>query len=710
MVHESNNTHLAFFFSSPTLPHLRPHSLRRPRPCACPSRLVCHGDPKRPKRPDLPDVPEDRDQDNSSSWLSRLRQWPRAADHKEKPAEPFRWPWRKCVRNDSAPRAHHSDSKPGAFGRTSDAKKSKKNDEKSTLDTSDEVLSWQERWRGVMRVITPGFAKDANSSKDLADNPEIPEIPDVEDDAEANGTGIKEIYKPPPDRDHPSKGTTPFQRLWFRFPWIREVQQKGIEVDKNCEGNVKKNGNVVNEESVKHSESYAKPERLKKPEDPVKVVVSKPEPEQVDNGEIEPSDNMEPEAKKPKPAVILRGTQLTPPKAVPVDIVSIPQRDVATIRLIFGSETFFATETLSAPGGLIFRGNLRGEPKATLAKLEARLAARLGDKYTLCLAEGEEDLRPVVVVVPTARDKRPATPRHRFMAVAVALMTISTCLGRGLHAIVMKPAMHALHGPPPREALLHRFFGRPSMTSVTIAVAIGLVIIISQIVQRIVASRHGTRIAIPLVLPSYQLGSFGAIVQLASPTPSRAALFDIALSGAATLVLLSVTCLLIGLRMSTSFSWVLPVPMSMVSNSVVIGFLAQQVPNGQILVDYGRSLIGLHPLAVIGANCLTISALNLLPIRQLDGGRIISALYGRKTAVLASRVTVLFLLLASSKSPYFVVFLAAVAFGPWSLDRPAKNELTEPNALRTILGYLFMLLMIGILLPFPACKFFGTLK
>lgn len=384
---------------------------------------------------------------------------------------------------------------------------------------------------------------------------------------------------------------------------------------------------------------------------------------------------------------------------------SVPQKDVAAIRLIFGSETFFATETLSPPGGLIFRGNLRGEPKATLAKLEKRLEARLGDKYTLCLAEGE-DLRPVVVVVPTARDRQPATPRQKLFAVTVAAVTLATCLARGVYATFYSAVTRSVYETPTNASVLEKLFARAPAS--TMGVSIAVIVLLSHLVQRFVASRRKTKVALPYLIPSYQLGSFGAVVQLASPTPTRAALFDIAFSGAASLFLISLAVLVVGLRLSTSFSGVIPVSMSMVSSSMLIGALTTYVPQGQILVDYGRSWIGLHPLAVVGANCITIAALNLLPIRQLDGGRIVSAIYGRKTAGLASRVTIFFLLLASAKIPFYFLFLVSVTVGPWSIDRPAKNELTEPDNLRAIIGYLFLLLMITVLLPHPASKLFGT--
>lgn len=405
-----------------------------------------------------------------------------------------------------------------------------------------------------------------------------------------------------------------------------------------------------------------------------------------------------------------RGVGTSPAVRKPdaVELPTIPQRDIASMRLIFGSETFFATEVMAAPGGILFRGNLRGEAKETLAKLEERLYAKLGDKYTLCLAEGD-DRRPVVVVVPSVIHKYPATTRQRLLAFGVLVMTLITCFSRGVTANIVRLRMYSGQGVAPVGGILDKLFYRPMTSSAMMAVAILVSIITSQVVQRFVASRHRTRVTVPFLLPSYHLGSFGAIVQLSSPTPNRAALFDIGLAGVVALVVPALVLLVTGLRLSTIHAGVYPVPMSTVAGSLLMGFLTKQVPNGKILVDYGHSLIGLHPLAIIGANCLSIAAVNLLPIRQLDGGRIMSALYGRRVSLTASRVAVLFLLLASSKNPNLIMFLLGVSFGPWNVDRPAKNELTEPDAVRTIVGYIFMLLMIALLLPYPKSAFFGTL-
>ena len=640
----------------------------------------------------------------------------------DKSEQPQWWPWQKkstpeIEKEEVKKKVRHNDSKPGA-----DVNGKVK--EEGTL---------QEGWKKVLSIVAPNI--NSQREKDEQRDSQIKSTEgngkhsaEVEENLEKQSieekqNGISELYEPPKKLSKETKETLKRQESkdvskkdpWFKINWTRKQpsENEEIEIETESRGNqriekpISKEITIITLPDEKSKSLIEKGDSVSKSEE---IVSNKSKEE--NNSSTENSEQEEKETTTVKKDVtsILAAAQSVETKnqSNTIDIVTIPQRDVAAIRLIFGSETFFATETLSPPGGLIFRGNLRGEPKVALAKLEKRLATRLGDKYTLCLAEGEEDLRPVVVVVPTARDQRPATARQKFMAFVVALMTLTTCAIKGVYSCFLLPTKVSLYGHPPATSIFNRLFYQPAAIAALIATSVGIIIVLSQLVQRFVASRHKTRIAIPFFLPSYQLGCFGAVVQIASPTPTRAALFDIALSGAATLVLMSMICLLIGLRISTSFPSVLPVPMSIASGSLLIGFLTQQFPNGSILVDYNRSLIGLHPLAIIGANCLTIAALNLLPIRQLDGGRIISALYGRKTAVLASRVTILFLLLASSKNPYFIVFLAAITFGPWSVDRPAKNELTEPNAIRTIIGYLFMLLMISILLPYPACKFFGT--
>ncbi|CAN8067820.1 unnamed protein product [Agarophyton chilense] len=627
--------------------------------------------------------------------------------------EGVRWPWQRDKKDDNEIKKPSSEIEKRKGSESCREAPSKFEGEKG----KQLGILLQERIENMTKIIVSGFSQEKESKKmhgntekksECEDNAELEPVKLEETQNTSAHESVRELYQPPINKaeDEGESGEQE-ESPWFRLPWKRkeDKQTRGLrDVRARGQGKTSRMKPEITPERIDTLEKVDVAADL--PREPLST---KPEFTRMKKGEDEQNEVTQPQRGREKESVSLSKSKEAEMNAAIADMMTIPQRDVAEIRLIFGSETFFATETVSMPGGLIFRGNLRGEPKSTIAKLEKKLSHRLGEKYTLCLAEGEEDNRPVVVVVPTARDKRPPAPRQKVVAIIVALMTVSTCIGRGFFVSILRANIRALHGPHPGRNIFNRLFDLPSATSLTVAFAIMIIMLLAQGVQRIVAMRHKTRVALPFFLPSYQLGTFGAVVQIASPTPTRSSLFDIAMAGMVTMVVLSSICLIVGLRMSTTFSAVVPVPMSLVSGSVIIGYLTQYVPDGKILVDYGRSLIGLHPLAVVGANCLTIAALNLLPIRQLDGGRIIGALYGRKTAMMASRVTMLFLLLASSKTPYFIMYLAAMSFGPWSIDRPSKDEITEPNALRTIVGYLFMLLMIGILLPYPASKFFGTI-
>lgn len=615
---------------------------------------------------------------------------------------------------------------------TSSAIRSSQDDKVTNVSTASDSnrKTGDDFWNRIADVIVPNRNKqppnlsrpassaDSNSEENDAGKRESHDAPSKSQQA----TGVGELYKPPGDLSLESSGEkTPTENgsnglLSGLAATIQKMSSRRFVGQKQPKTGSSSEESAKEVQCLEGGDLAPSEKKTEAPQEPLGDGIAH-ESQNSTLKDIEPR-SPDPQRNSRQPVTSKADSRkplqngLSPP--IPsVEISSVPQNDVAAIRGIFGSETFFATETLSPPGGLIFRGNLRGEPSATLEKLEKRLAERLGNKYTLCLAEGEEDLRPVVVVVPTARDRRPPTSRQRAFSAIILALTASTCYARAIYAywhanefwalfqVTREDAVRAAQGNLLNLGVAKVFLRFPFAS---LAIAIALVVSFSQVVQRFVAKRYKTRVGLPYYMPSYQLGSFGAIVQLASPTPTRASLFDIALSGAASLLIISVVLFLIGLRLSLPAGGLMvPVPTSTLSSSLAVGWLTRLVAGGgQLRVHPSTSLVGLHPIALVGVNCLTIAALNLLPIRQLDGGRIVSAIYGRKTAIIASRVTIFFLLLASSKSSYLFVFLALVLLGPWSLDRPAKNELTEPNAVRAVVGYIFLLMMLTILLPYPS--------
>ncbi|BAZ32628.1 peptidase M50 [Cylindrospermum sp. NIES-4074] len=360
-----------------------------------------------------------------------------------------------------------------------------------------------------------------------------------------------------------------------------------------------------------------------------------------------------------------------------LDVVSIPEEELSAIKSIFGIDTFFATETIAYQEGVIFRGNLRGEPEAIHNRLTKALQERLDDKYRLFLVENT-DGKPVVIVLPSRTDPRPMLLPQKAFAVILLVATLATNLEAA--------------------GLLLNFdlFATPQRFTEALPIASGIFAILAthELGHWLLAQRHQVRLSWPFFLPAVQIGSFGAITRFESILPNRKALFDIALAGPAAGGIVSLLMLVVGLLLSNSGS-LFQLPNQFFQGSILVGSLARVVLGSALQ----SSLVNVHPLVLIGWLGLVITALNLMPAGQLDGGRIVQAIYGRKTASRVTIATLIVLGLVSLANPLAMYWLIVIVFLQRDQERPTLNEITEPDDARAALGLLALFLMITTLLP-----------
>ncbi|HEY1763613.1 MAG TPA: site-2 protease family protein, partial [Opitutaceae bacterium] len=110
----------------------------------------------------------------------------------------------------------------------------------------------------------------------------------------------------------------------------------------------------------------------------------------------------------------------------------------------------------------------------------------------------------------------------------------------------------------------------------------------------------------------------------------------------------------------------------------------------------------LHPLAFAGWLGLIVTALNLLPIGQLDGGHMAHALFGSRHAHGFSMVAMAGLfLLALFVWPGLMFWAFIVFFIAGTHDAPAANDVTPVGIPRMALGYFAFLLLLLIVVPVP---------
>ncbi len=211
------------------------------------------------------------------------------------------------------------------------------------------------------------------------------------------------------------------------------------------------------------------------------------------------------------------------------------------------------------------------------------------------------------------------------------------------------------------------------------------------------AKQRGVKFSLPFFIPSLQIATFGAINRFQSLLPSRSTLFDVAIAGPAAGGITSVILLITGLLLSHAGS-AFQMPTEFFQGSILVGTLAKVVLGSALQ----EKIVDVHPLVIVGWLGLVLTALNLMPAGQLDGGRIVQAIYGRKTAQRTTIATLILLGIVSfinPANPVILYWLVIIAFLQRGLERPTLNEISEPDDARAALGLLALFLMIATMIP-----------
>jgi len=145
---------------------------------------------------------------------------------------------------------------------------------------------------------------------------------------------------------------------------------------------------------------------------------------------------------------------------------------------------------------------------------------------------------------------------------------------------------------------------------------------------------YGVDASLPYFLPMPLLltGTLGAVIRIRQPIPGKRALFDIGIAGPIAGFVVGIPVLLLGMYLSN----VVPIPPDFRGGVIEFGepllFKAASwlrfgaVPDGYT--------VNMHPMVFAAWFGMLATALNLLPIGQLDGGHIAYAVLGnRSTAV-----------------------------------------------------------------------------
>ena len=333
-------------------------------------------------------------------------------------------------------------------------------------------------------------------------------------------------------------------------------------------------------------------------------------------------------------------------------------------------------------GVFVFRGQLATTPARALEILRDRFR-RFGYLASIRGDGGSVLVQATPILVVNARS------RVAVNVVLFVLTLVSTLLA-GMQ-FVGSPTFDALRRDPSWWSLLS---GVPF--ALTLLMTLGL----HEFGHYFTARYHGVSVSLPYFIPvppPFLFGTLGAVIRMRSPAQDRNALFDIAVAGPLAGLAIALPALVIGIHWSV-VAPVLPGAWVTFGDSaltqLLVGLKFGTIPAGMKLYT--------HPVFDAAWVGLLVTALNLMPVGQLDGGRIAYAIFGRRHRVVGMVTFVALLALGIvTWSLNWVVWGLFVLFFVGFHHGPPLDDLTPLSPGRRALGLACLVLLILLVPPVP---------
>ena len=298
-----------------------------------------------------------------------------------------------------------------------------------------------------------------------------------------------------------------------------------------------------------------------------------------------------------------------------------------------------------------------------------------------------------------------------------------------LFSVLFAGAMYSYDGPVPEGVwgsiltlIKHLDTGLPfalSMLAILLAHEFG---------HYLAARYHKTAVTLPyfIPMPVSILGTLGAFIQLKEPPKNRRILHDIGVAGPLAGLVVAIPILFIGLALSPVEVIQQPTAAGtgfMVEGNSIFYLAAKYIVHGQLLpapqsyggvspalywlryvftgfpAPFGSQDVMMHPLAWAGWAGLLVTALNLLPVGQLDGGHALYVLLGRKARRAVPLVLGALFLMGFAWSGWWL--WAALIYFLGQRHAEPLDQITPLDSRRKVIAIVVLVLFVLLFTPIP---------
>jgi membrane-associated protease RseP (regulator of RpoE activity) len=380
----------------------------------------------------------------------------------------------------------------------------------------------------------------------------------------------------------------------------------------------------------------------------------------------------------------------------------INKEEEASLQNCFPWSVYYLQSIEHRPQALICRGHLRTSPDEAYKTVRTNIESHFADRFLLVFQEGANG-KPFFALVPNPQAK-PAVSAQALNATDQPTRPL-VALGLLLATLLTTTLAGTLMANPNLETLPNSF----SILQMGLPYGLALMAILGthELGHYFAARRYKIRATLPYFIPVppasiFPFGTFGAFIQLRSHVPNRKALFDVGIAGPLAGFIATIPILLWGLAHSTTAplteeSGILNFESFKPSASLLLALLSKLALGGTLTAD---TALKLHPVAIAGCLGLVITALNLMPVGQLDGGHIVHAMFGQRRAATIGQIARLLVLGLSFVQREFLLWAILLFFMP-VIDEPALNDVSELDNRRDFMGLASLVILVMIILPAP---------
>ncbi len=193
------------------------------------------------------------------------------------------------------------------------------------------------------------------------------------------------------------------------------------------------------------------------------------------------------------------------------------------------------------------------------------------------------------------------------------------------------------------------------------------------------------------------LGTLGAVIRMSPYIPNRRALFDIAAAGPIAGLVVALPVSFIGIALSHRVANPGQMEHLITLGDPLLFKVMEWILFG---AHVGNSDLVLHSMGFAGWVGLFVTALNLLPISQLDGGHINYAVFGHRSRMIAGGAFLTLAVMTFLQGFHYSVILVLLWFMGIG-HPPTLNDGVDLGRTRRIVGAVLLLVFILCFTPSP---------